>query len=81
MRTTLTLDDDVAAMIERLRRGHGLSLKEAVNRALRLGLERIEQPEPRERVVIRVSHTGRLLLPDVDDVWGVLDLVEPDTLP
>jgi len=30
---------------------------------------------------IRVSDTGRLLLPDVDDVQGVLDQVDPDALP
>lgn len=38
MRTTLTLDDDVAAEIEALRRDRRLSLKDAVNHALRRGL-------------------------------------------
>ena len=38
MRTTLTLDDDVAAMIERIRRAREASLKDIVNEALRRGL-------------------------------------------
>jgi hypothetical protein len=38
MRTTITLDDDVAARLERLQRERGISFKEAVNATLRLGL-------------------------------------------
>ena len=38
MRTTLTLDDDVAVQLERLRRARDVSLKELVNDALRRGL-------------------------------------------
>jgi Arc/MetJ family transcription regulator len=38
MRTTLSLDDDVAAQLERLRRKHEMSFKELVNDALRRGL-------------------------------------------
>jgi hypothetical protein len=35
MRTTLTLDDDVAAAIERLRRARGANLKDIVDDAQR----------------------------------------------
>ena len=42
MRTTITLDDDNAKRLDRLR-GKG-SFKEIVNRALRAGLDQIEQP-------------------------------------
>jgi hypothetical protein len=37
MRTTLTLDDDVAVALERLRRAGDASLKDIVNDALRRG--------------------------------------------
>jgi hypothetical protein len=40
MRTTITLDEDVAARLERLRREKGLSFKETVNATLRAGLDR-----------------------------------------
>ena len=41
MRTTLTLDDDVAAMLERLRKAREQSRKELVNEALRQGLKQM----------------------------------------
>jgi len=50
MRTTLTLDDDVSAELEALRRKQGLSFKDAVNDALRRGLRAMaegHQPGPK----------------------------------
>lgn len=38
MRTTVVLDDDVAAAVERLRREGSMGLSEAVNRLVRAGL-------------------------------------------
>jgi hypothetical protein len=46
MRTTLTLDDDVAAALKRLRKKRDLPFKEVVNEALRLGLDRLERRAP-----------------------------------
>lgn len=43
MRTTLTIDDDVAARIEHLRRHRGASLREMIDVLLRDGLERQSQ--------------------------------------
>jgi len=43
MRTTITLDSDVEALLKRLMRERGLSFKEAVNASLRKGLA----PKPR----------------------------------
>lgn len=42
MRTTLTLDDDVAVRVERLRRERDWPLKRVINAALRAGLEELE---------------------------------------
>ncbi len=38
MRTTVDLDDDVAAAIDQLRRGASVGLSDAVNRLIRAGL-------------------------------------------
>jgi len=38
MRTTLTLDDDLAGLLRRRARALGVPFKEAVNRAIRAGL-------------------------------------------
>ena len=80
MRTTLTIDPDVAVQLERLRRDQGLSLKVVVNRALRLGLQRIGSSRPNRRFETRVADTGRCLLPDVDRVADFLDRVDPEPL-
>jgi hypothetical protein len=42
MRTTLNIDDDVAAMLKRWRKRRRASLKDIVNDALRRGLQEIE---------------------------------------
>jgi hypothetical protein len=44
MRTTITLADDVAAAVERLRRERSLGLSEAVNELIRAGL--VGDPRP-----------------------------------
>lgn len=43
MRTTLTIDPDVAIALERLRESRDLTLKAAVNEALRRGLRTLDQ--------------------------------------
>ena len=45
MRTTLTLESDVAAKLKRLVRRSHITFKEAVNRALRCGLTVLEEPD------------------------------------
>lgn len=45
MRTTLTLDDDVANLLEQFVQDSGVSFKEAVNQALRRGF--VARPEPK----------------------------------
>ena len=73
MRTTLTLDEDVAALIKRLRRSRGVSLKRIVNDALRVGLERMVTPGGRKRPYhTRPVSLGRCLAGRLDNVADVL---------
>lgn len=47
MRTTVTLDPDVAAKLQELTRTKGISFKEALNSSVRRGLDRGERkPQP-----------------------------------
>jgi Ribbon-helix-helix protein, copG family len=47
MRTTVTLDDDVAAKLKRIARDRDVSFKEALNSTVRRGFERGEaKPRP-----------------------------------
>lgn len=71
MRTTFTLDDDVAAEVERLRREEGLGISEAVNRLIRRGLAR---PEPVTDYVHRTADVGLRI--DVSNIGEVLDLLD-----
>ena len=58
MRTTLTLDDDVHAKLEREARREGKSFKEIVNHYLRLGLTARQAYEPRRRFTVRARPMG-----------------------
>ena len=75
MRTTLTLEPDVASQIERRRRDRGTSMKEEVNELLRAGLA-AEAPEPTD-YRLPAFDVGELLIP-IDDVHGALAIAEGD---
>lgn len=48
MRTTLTIDDELATSIERLRQRQGVGLRQVINDLLRKGLlADAERPEPK----------------------------------
>jgi hypothetical protein len=77
MRTTLTLDDEVAARLDRLRKVRGLGLKQAVNEALRAGLEAVEAgPRARRRVFRQETFRMEPFVVDLDDIGQALARAE-----
>ena len=77
MRTTLTIDDDVAAALERLRRTEDKSLKEVVNLTLRRGLERrVAPPKKRQPSFTRSVSLGPSLIGSLDDISEVIAIAE-----
>ena len=79
MRTTLSLDDDVAALLERRRKAKKITMKEAVNEALRQGLRELAAPARQRRAYRTPSVSlGRCLLGSVDDVAEVLAVAEEE---
>ncbi len=58
MRTTLTLEDELAARIEELRRSRGLSFKGAINELLRAGLQSQMKPQGAKRYRSRPRRLG-----------------------
>lgn len=75
MRTTLTLDEDVASLLNKEVRRSGESFKQAVNRFLRLGLTASKQPV---RKPFRVKPLN-LGLPPFEKVEELLEYLEgPD---
>ena len=77
MRTTLSLDDDVAVMLERVRKETGASFKETVNQALRQGLREMTAPAKLRKPYQTPSVSlGRCLQGNLDDVADVLAVAE-----
>jgi hypothetical protein len=79
MRTTLTLDEDVATALEQLRRKHGGRLKTVVNDLLREGLRHAqERPTRRSQFRTQSVDLGRLRASSVDNVAEVLATAEDE---
>lgn len=77
MRTTLSLDDDVAAQIEQLRARGSRTFKELVNEALRLGLGQLDrEPSEPDGPYTRPVSLGRPRLSNLDDVSEAIALAE-----
>jgi hypothetical protein len=78
MRTTLTIDDDLAFLLERLRRDRDVSLKQLVNEALRRGLAALERGSERgpQEYHTRVVSLGRPRLTNLDNVADALAITE-----
>ncbi len=72
MRTTVTLEKDVAVAIERVRREQGLGLSAAVNELIRKGL--LYKP-PRRRFVQKTYDLGPALI-DVTNVAEAISQAE-----
>ena len=71
MRTTVVLDDDIVAAVQRLRRERSIGLSEAVNELARAGLN-----TKRERRSFRQRSQKMGLRIDVTNVAEALDLLE-----
>jgi hypothetical protein len=77
MRTTLTIDDDVAVELDRLRKKRDATLRDVVNDVLRRGLKDASaRPRKKEPFRTKVVDLGKPLLPNVDNVHNVLAYVE-----
>jgi len=77
MRTTITLDDDVAVEIERLRKDRDLSLKQVVNQTLRLGLRHAcASPKPGKPFRTKTHDLGPSLIGSLDNIAEVLAIAE-----
>lgn len=75
MRTTLSLDDDVASLLRQETRKSGSSFKEAVNHFLRLGLLAAKRPT-RKPFVVKPMNLGLPPGLTYDNVEQLLEAVE-----
>ncbi len=76
MRTTLTLDDDVAARLRAEVRKSGRSFRETVNRVLRLGLNARATPVRSRKFVVRSRALNLKEGVNLDNVAELLERLE-----
>ena len=78
MRTTITLEDDVAALVKKAMKARRASLKVVVNDALRAGLAppTSQVSEAAAPFRTRSFDAGRCLLGSLDSVGEVLAILE-----
>ena len=80
MRTTLTLDDDVAARLEQLRKTRPESFRDLVNEGLRRGLAQLAgRPKPRAPFRTASVELGRCLIGNVDNVSDAIAIAEGES--
>ncbi len=72
MRTTVTLADDVAAAVERMRGERTIGVSEAVNELARAGLT--EQPRP--STFVQRTHSMGEGFVEVTNVWEAVETAE-----
>ena len=75
MRTTVTLDEDVAAALRELARRRQLSFKQALNATLRTGLFAAAEPRP---YTVPVRHLGLRAGVDLDKAMRLVGDLEDD---
>jgi hypothetical protein len=77
MRTTLSLDDDVAVLLDQMRKRRKGHMKEIVNQALREGLTRMTRVRKRATLYhTPEASLGRCLVGSLDDIAEVLAVAE-----
>ncbi len=82
MRTTITIDDDVAVELSRIRSQRGESFKSVINDTLRAGLAHAAASRhPRRHYRTRPVSLGRCKLDSIDDIARVLSLAEGEAHP
>jgi hypothetical protein len=77
VRTTLTLDDDVAAMLKRVAKSRKARFKDTVNEALRRGLQSLTRPAEKPAPYrLRPWNLGGSRVGSLDNIEEVLSRVE-----
>ncbi len=80
MRTTLTLDDDVAAKLRAEARRSGQSFKQIVNRFLRLGLNLRTRTKSAPPFVVKARPLGLRPGLTYDNIGELLEQIEGSSL-
>jgi len=78
VRTTLTLDPDIAVELERLQRARNTSFKAVVNEALREGLRQLDKPSRHRSFHTHSVDLGKPRIANIDDIAETLAVSDCD---
>ena len=79
MRTTITLDDDVAVMLQRLQEGEKKPFKQIVNEILRMGLlQKKSSAKPEKNYSTPELSAGKCRFADLDNTAEILAVAEKE---
>lgn len=76
MRTTVTLEDDVARRLAELAREQKTSFKNALNETLRRGLEEVQRRTERRTFRTKAEKMGTFAHLNYDNIGDLLELAE-----
>jgi hypothetical protein len=80
MQTIFTLDDDVAAALERMRKARDVEIEKLINDLLRRGLKDLDAPSKRrEPFRTRSVALGRPRFSNIDNIGEAVAVVESET--
>ena len=80
MRTSITLEDDVAAALKRLGKQRGVKFETLINQALRVGMRSLMGPTTKRNVFrTRSVNLGSYRAGNVDNVAEVLAVAEGES--
>jgi hypothetical protein len=80
MRTTLTLDEDLAKALREKAYRTGAPFKEVVNRAIRAGLEQADKPRQTKPYKCKSFSLGYPPRTDLDQALGIADRLESEEI-
>jgi hypothetical protein len=80
MRTTLTIDDDLASALREKAHQTGASFKEIVNKAIRAGLEQVDKPKQTRPYKCKSYPLGYPPRADLDNALSLVDRLESEEI-
>lgn len=80
MRTTLTIDPEVASLLKKFIKDTGLSLKSAINELLRRGLIDRGRKDYPKKYTTKPHDAGGILVPDLENIGALMSMLDEDRL-
>lgn len=80
MRTTLTIEPEVASLLKKFIKDSGLSLKSAVNELLKRGLLDSCKRNSPKKYTTKPHDAGEVLVPDMENIGSLISMLDEEKL-